>query len=91
MSLEEIKELATTKQRQQDRMDDIIKEIDRVLQEASYLDPHSKEYSEIAENVEKEKTKKEGTKSDDSFPLRGGSLKKRKSNIILLQLQAELM
>ena len=30
--LEEIKELATTKQRQQDRMDDIIKEIDRVLQ-----------------------------------------------------------
>lgn len=30
--LEEIKEFATTKQRQQDRMDDIIKEIDRVLQ-----------------------------------------------------------
>ena len=30
--LEEIKELATTKQRQQDRMDNIIKEIDRVLQ-----------------------------------------------------------
>ena len=30
--LEEIKELATTKQRQQDRMDSIIKEIDRVLQ-----------------------------------------------------------
>lgn len=32
VKLEEIKELATTKQRQQDRMDDIIKEIDRVLQ-----------------------------------------------------------
>ena len=32
VQLEEIKELATTKQRQQDRMDDIIKEIDRVLQ-----------------------------------------------------------
>ncbi len=30
--LEEIRELATTKQRQQDRMDTIIKEIDRVLQ-----------------------------------------------------------
>ena len=30
--LKEIKELATTKQRQQDRMDGIIKEIDRVLQ-----------------------------------------------------------
>ncbi len=30
--LEEIKELATTKQNQQDRMDSIIKEIDRVLQ-----------------------------------------------------------
>lgn len=30
--LEEIKELAATKQRQQDRMDSIIKEIDRVLQ-----------------------------------------------------------
>ena len=30
--LEEIKELTTTKQRQQDRMDSIIKEIDRVLQ-----------------------------------------------------------
>lgn len=32
VQLEEIKELATTKQRQQDRMDGIIKEIDRVLQ-----------------------------------------------------------
>ncbi len=32
VQLEEIRELATTKQRQQDRMDDIIKEIDRVLQ-----------------------------------------------------------
>lgn len=32
VQLEEIKELATTKQRQQDRMDSIIKEIDRVLQ-----------------------------------------------------------
>ena len=30
--LEEIKELAITKQRQQDKMDSIIKEIDRVLQ-----------------------------------------------------------
>ena len=32
VQLEEIKELANTKQRQQDRMDGIIKEIDRVLQ-----------------------------------------------------------
>lgn len=32
VKLEEIKELAATKQRQQDRMDSIIKEIDRVLQ-----------------------------------------------------------
>ncbi len=32
VQLEEIRELATTKQRQQDRMDGIIKEIDRVLQ-----------------------------------------------------------
>ncbi len=32
IKLEEIKELANTKQRQQDRMDSIIKEIDRVLQ-----------------------------------------------------------
>ena len=32
VKLEEIKELAATKQRQQDRMDSIIKEIDKVLQ-----------------------------------------------------------
>ena len=36
-----------------DKRSNLEKEIDRVLQEASYLDPHSKEYSEIAENVEK--------------------------------------
>ena len=37
VQLEEIKELATTKQRQQDRMDDIIKEIDRVLLPSGHL------------------------------------------------------
>lgn len=36
-----------------DKRSNLEKEIDRVLQEASYLDPRSKEYAEVSENVEK--------------------------------------
>ena len=36
-----------------DKRTNLEKEIDRVLLEASYMDPHSKEYAEVMDNVEK--------------------------------------
>lgn len=51
-----------------DKRTNLEKEIDRVLSEASYLKPDSKEYAEIVENVEKLYKAKSYEKSSSVSP-----------------------